>query len=157
MKSIHYVFFAMLLLFCSCAKIEIHREGASKRKSSFKVYPPKPYLLVERNLSPKVQVKSTIIYLPDYENPIYIKSKSGIGSTNLTFNQENGYLASFGAVVDSKVPEILTSITSIIPLLPDAQGAVEGLDKPLVQIYEMIMDENGIRFQEVDISELPSK
>lgn len=111
MKSITYL--SLILLFSSCAGIKFYDDKDSKNEIGLKYYQQKPFLLVEYNPSKDVKVKSTIIYLPDLQNPDYVKQKRGFGSSDLKMELENGMLKSFGSTYDSKVPETVTGVGSL--------------------------------------------
>lgn len=100
-------------------------------ETGLKFYHSKPYLLVERNPQKEIKIKSSIIYLPDLENPTYAKIKPGLGSADLKIDLENGILKSYGLVTDTKIPETLTSVagalasTGIIPGVETGEGEEE--------------------------------
>jgi len=117
------------IILSSCAGINVYSDGSLKHKTAIKVHLPKPFLLVERSPAKDVDIKATIVYLPDLSESLYIKAKNGIGTSNLTLNLEKGYLSQYGAVIDSKTPEIITAVTgglaAFLPFTKSADTATE--------------------------------
>lgn len=75
-----------------------------------------------------------IIYLPDYSKEYIVKKRGFIGATNVAMKLENGWnLTEFGSTSDSKVPETLTALTSLLPALIGA-----GEDSPLAPAISVI-------------------
>ena len=144
----------------NCASIEyINEDGSTSR--GIKTYPTKPYLLVEKSAIVKEkgsesviekQIKVTLVSLPDLENPVYIKEKSGLGNTELNITLENGIITTYGSKSDSKIPE---TITSVAGLLTSVAGFSTKLDTeeelPSFTLFELIMINNKLELEEVKI------
>ncbi len=134
----------------SCAGIKLYKDENMKTETGLKFYYPKAYVLIENYPSKDVNQKSSIIYLPDLKNPIYAKTRSGIGSADLKVDYENGYLKSFGLITDSKIPESISSIAGLAtaiaalkesPAAPDPnenqlQGKPDNGQQPGWELYE---------------------
>jgi len=117
---------ATALSLTSCASVQFYNDAGLTQKSGLKIYPPKPYLLVERSPGTDVNIKTTIVYLPDTQNPTYVKVVPGLGSSDLQLELENGILKSYGLTTDSKIPETISAVTELITA---AEGFGKKLDK----------------------------
>lgn len=102
-----------VILLTGCAGVKIYSDKDLKSETGIPIYAPKPFLLVEYNSAKDVASKATIIYLPDGDNVIYAKSRSGLGSAELKFDLKDGVLTSYGLTTDSKVPEALEALTKM--------------------------------------------
>ena len=152
MKSIYYLSFFLLMpfIFVNCAGIKILDKN--NEKTNLKVHLPKPYMLVEYNPAKDVEIKTSFIYLPDLENPLFLKNKNGIGSSSMEFSIANGQLSSFGATTDSKIPETITAIGSLsglADLLPlegtsglesASTSDLKNVDKILVSVQKQFVN-----------------
>jgi hypothetical protein len=106
---------AVCLLLGGCASMTFYPDAEMKKpKEGLKFYYTKPYLLVARDGTAKV-TSITVQYLPDLEHPVYAKATPGYGSSNLTLAFSNGVITNFGQQVDTKVPETISSLGSLIP------------------------------------------
>jgi hypothetical protein len=126
-----YLFLAGLL-FTGCAGVKIYSDKELKNETGLKYYHSKPFLLVERNPAKDVALKSTIIYLPDMANPYYAKMIRGMGSNDLKLAFESGSISSYGVVTDSKVPETISSLASLVTGYGGAVKAIAEGKKALV-------------------------
>lgn len=113
-KSIIVAASALLLSGCASMTFYNKPEMSEASKEGLKFYYAKPYLLVARDGTAKV-TSITVQYLPDLANPAYAKAKAGYGSSNLTLAFANGIITNFGQQVDTKVPETVSSLASLIP------------------------------------------
>lgn len=106
----------IIVMTTSCAKIEISatKDFSDDKRQGIKYYNAKPYLMVEYNPAKDVAMKSSIIYLPDLENPQYVRVRPGFGSADLQLTLENGILVSYGGVIDSKIPETISAGSELI-------------------------------------------
>lgn len=124
MKAHYLIFIIIALYITSCASVKFYdnKDVRKANETGIKFYSPKPYLLVEKNPSKDVSSKSTIIYLPDFDSPTYVKLRPGLGSTDLKLSLERGILTSYGITTDTKIPETITAIGG---LLGDAVSSFE--------------------------------
>lgn len=127
-KFIILVALIFLFLFSNCAGVRVYKidKDDKKKNTAFKVYQPKPYLLVEYNSGKDTKMKTSFVYLPDLANPIYLKQRNGFGSSSLEFSIANGQLTSFGSTTDSKVPETISAIGSLSGLAGLLGGGDDG-------------------------------
>lgn len=142
-------FFCIILsvFLVDCAGVKFYSDPTSKHKNAIKVHLPKPFLLVEYSPTPDIALKSSIIYLPDLSESLYIQPKNGLGTSDIKFNLANGYLSEFGVVTDSKMPETITALT-------EAATAVMAQPKnqeKKFELYEIKYDakSNGYLLQKV--------
>lgn len=140
-KSI--LLFFLVLLLGGCASIEIERTGGK----GFKVYAPKPYILMARAGEGGKVISVTPVMLPDLADPHYVRQTSGIGKANLTFTVENGLLKQFGGDVDSKIPETLKEIGG----LATSYGA---LAKALAEAGKTRAETAKLREEGLDVTKL---
>jgi len=114
----------LFLLTCGCAHVTFHpsKDGGDSpdtgRESGVKFYTPKPYVLVGPSGNKDVPLKVELVYLPDLEHPTYAIFHPGLGSAKQTLNiAANGTLASFNQEMDSKVPETMNAVGSMVSSL----------------------------------------
>lgn len=127
----HLIIFC-LILFSSCASVKIYTEEDKFTKENevgLKFYQPKPFLLVEHNPAKDVNIKTSIIYLPDLSSPRYVKVKNGWGSANATVGFANGVMNSYGAISDSKGPETITGLASAVTSFGGAALSLAQVDE----------------------------
>ena len=86
------------------------------------------------------QVQVSIVYLPDLQNPVYAKLRSGYGSANLSLAFQSGMLTSVGQTTDTKIPETITALAGMataaggfLKLAPPAPKT----EKPDFTLYEI--------------------
>ncbi|WP_299214667.1 aldolase/citrate lyase family protein [uncultured Dokdonia sp.] len=123
------------IIFMNCATVSFYKNEDLTQETGLKFYHSKPYLLVEKSPQKDIKIKSTIIYLPDLENPTYAEIKPGFGSSDLKLDLENGVLKSYGFTSDNKIPETvgalagsLTSVTGAYKTITEAIGILDGID-----------------------------
>ncbi|MHB1277930.1 MAG: hypothetical protein ACYC1Q_05990 [Bacteroidia bacterium] len=114
MKTSFLSIVSLTLILSGCAGVKFYSDKDLTKESGIEFYSPEPYLIVERNPAKDVSIKMTIVYLPDLENPKYVKVKSGFGSSDLKLVLENGIITSYGITSDSKVPETITAISGLV-------------------------------------------
>jgi hypothetical protein len=167
----------LLVLVCAlalsgCARLEFYtKPNLEGPETGVKFYYSKPYLLVARTPVPAkpatqgspatpatTQVQVSIQYLPDLQNPVYAKLRSGYGSANLSLAFQNSMLTSVGQNTDTKIPETIAAATGMataatglrkaaaerLPSAPTAQG-----EKPDFTLYEIVFDKGTICLKEV--------
>jgi hypothetical protein len=119
-------FFYLLgsILLSGCAGVKLYKEETFKNQTGLKFYYPKPYLLVERNGAKDVPLKTTLLFLPDLTNPVYVKIIRGMGSNAFSLALANGALSTYGLTTDSKVPETIAAAGG---LLTGAGGLLSGI------------------------------
>ena len=101
-------------LLSSCATVKFYSDGELKKETGLRVYSPKPFLLVEYDATKTVNLKTSIVYLPDFSDPQYIRIRPGIGSANLKLELTNGMLTAYGLTTDTKIPETLGKVTDLL-------------------------------------------
>lgn len=123
MKTIILVVLALAL--AGCARFEVYKESdLSGKETGFRIYTPKPYVLVKYTGNDDKPYEYSVVYLPDLKSPVYASPKSGLGSSNLTMKfNENGTLSEFGQQVDTQVPELIKSVGEFAKLFTDTQKA----------------------------------
>jgi hypothetical protein len=106
-------------------------------------------------------VKTSIVYLPDINNPQYLKVKPGIGSSELKMAFTNGILNSYGQTTGSEIPEIITSLSNLIAKGADAvkqlgmtsiPGQPEIVEENFI-LYEIVFSKEGASLKKVKINE----
>lgn len=102
------------LLFNSCAGVKIYSDPELTKSSAIRFHYPKPFLLVEKNANANGGKKASIVYLPDLSEAFYAKTKSGFGQSDLKMVFENGSLASYGIGTDSKLPETIATLSTLL-------------------------------------------
>lgn len=83
-------------------------------------YDPKPYLLV--STTKDCVITASIVVVP--ENKREVKFKSGFGTADLSVNLSGGMITSVNQKTDTKIPETITSITSLGTAAANAMKAM---------------------------------
>jgi len=165
MKKAFLLLIGLLVLgITSCASVE-YKDDNNDDVKGIKTYSSKPYLLVERNYSQtkkgeenatKGEIKTTLISLPDIENPIYLKEKSGLGSSELSFTLENGMIKTYGSKADSKIPETITSVAGLISSLvgfgkTEPEEENDSSLKSNFDLYEIVLDKDNNKIKLIKV------
>jgi hypothetical protein len=139
------LFLGIALLLSSCATVKFYSDESLKNETGLRYYSPKPYLLVEYDATKTVNLKTSIVYLPDLSDPQYIRIKPGIGSAALKLELNNGVLSSYGLTTDTKMPESLGKVTdlltkSVSSLTDLARNKTEAEPgQPIFELYEIVI------------------
>jgi hypothetical protein len=140
-----FVIFAVLFA-TSCASVKFYTDESLKKETGLCVYPPKPYLLVEHGTSKTVNLKATIVYLPDLTEPRFLRFRPGIGSSSVKVELEDGMLKSYGLTTDTKVPETIDKLSSLFSRSASAIGdltnnkTAEASESSDFELYEIVME-----------------
>ena len=144
-----------LVLMSSCATVKFYSDPALTRETGIRVYPPKPYLLVEYLSTKSVNIKTSIVYLPDLTDPQFIRVRPGLGSSNLKISLENGVLTSYGLITDTKVPETLGKVTDLLTkatyTATDLVRSKTGDEpsQPAFELYEIVISDGQTKLVQV--------
>ena len=116
MKTILVFCTLSLFLFSGCAGVKLYTDPSfsKDKETGLKFYYPKPYLLVERNGAKDVPLKTTLLFLPDLSNPVYVKMIRGMGSNEFSIALANGALSTYGLKTDTKVPETIGAVGGLL-------------------------------------------
>lgn len=98
----------------ACAGFEFYSNKDLTAKAGIPLYKPKPYLLVSRTGAKDKPVEISVVYISDQNDIIYAKPRSGFGSSKLSLSLSNGQLTAFGQETDTKVPELIDSLSGLI-------------------------------------------
>lgn len=97
-----------------CAGVTFYSDATLTKQTGIPIYAPKPYLLVARTESTDKPVEVSIVYLNDPQRVIYADPRSGFGSSNLTLALANGQMTAFGQQTDTKIPELINSLSGLL-------------------------------------------
>ena len=85
------------------------------KQTGLKYYTAKPYLLIAPTGNKDAPLKAEIISLPDLEHPTYAIYHPGWGQHIFSLaGSSNGILSSYGQTADSKIPETITALGSLM-------------------------------------------
>jgi len=150
------ILFVGLVAFTGCASVKFYSDADLKNETGLRYYTLKPYLLVELKAEEANMVKTTVVYLPDLENPQYVKVTPGLGSNELKMNFENGALASYGLISESQIPETLEAFAAMLSKSAYAAQTFTGEGMLQVEesetyfrLYEIIPGPDGTTIREV--------
>lgn len=146
MKILSFLLFLGILV-SGCASVEFYSEDDLKGKAALKFYNSHPYFLVTNPSSDSSSV--SVIYLPDLENPTYVKPKNGIGTAKLELSLKNGMLTSFGNEVDSKVPETIESAASVLGTFMSGTETAEDTSTSFI-LYKLSSSDGEMVLKEVN-------
>jgi hypothetical protein len=152
------LFGALIIAFSGCAPVKFYSNPGLTQKSGLKFYTVKPFVLVERDPVSNNILKATILYLPDLENPQYMKIKDGPGSRKVDLKLDNGSISSFGVTSDGNLDETIEAMAALISkgtgALTDL-AALKGLpvaaSQPVVELYEVFMNSGTTSVRKVEI------
>lgn len=154
----HAALFSAILFLSACSPVKIFSDAEMKKPSGLKYYTVKPFLQIEKDIQTNAVLKTTVIYLPDLQNPQYLKVSAGVGSGKLDLAFNNGSIEKFGFSSDSEIPDYIKALASTIS---ESAGAVKDLSslkgipqagaQSVVELYEIIMDGEGTRLKKVEI------
>ncbi|TDN87057.1 hypothetical protein DET49_11411 [Salegentibacter sp. 24] len=162
-KKILLIIGLCVFLNTGCSSVQ-YTNPSGEKTAGILTYPPKPYILVERGYtetegdsetSVKGEIKVSLISLPDTEKPLYLKQKSGLGSTELNLTLENGMIKTYGSKADTKIPETITSVAGLISSIsgigtPQSEADKEG-KSPTFELYEINMEDSKLVLTKVEI------
>jgi hypothetical protein len=127
-----------------CAKLEFYKNpDLSGPEEGVKFYYSKPYLLVTRtsikspDKTENSSVQCSVVYLPDQQNPVYVRMKPGYGSANLSLSIADGKLSSVGQQTDTKIPETIAALAGLKPAPPTLIGQPVEKREPDWTLYEI--------------------
>jgi len=98
-----------------CAHMDFYTDKDLKQKTGIKYYISKPYLLITKTGNKDKPIEASLIYLPDQSQSFYAKPVSGWGTADLSIAFNNGMITSFGQKTDSKIPETIQAVGSLVP------------------------------------------
>ncbi len=125
---------ALAFPLAGCAGFQFYSDPALTTKAAIPIAQPKPYLLVVRTGAKEKPLEASIIYLSDYTQAIYARPRSGFGSSNLSLSLSNGQLTAFGQQTDTKLPELVTSLSGLITARGTAEKASAEADQILASL-----------------------
>jgi hypothetical protein len=130
-RTIHLLVLGGLLT--GCAGVDFYSTPNLQRgtETGIPIYASKPYLLVARTGSKDKPTEISVVHLSDPSKVIYAKPKPGFGSSNLTLALSNGQMTAFGQQVDTKTPELITSLAGLITARGGASKAEAEAEKIL--------------------------
>ena len=102
------------ILFTGCATVKVYSDAGLKNETGIRFYTLKPYLLVEYMAEKDNTVKTSVIYLPDLANPLFMALKPGIGASELKMTFKNSALESYGVATDSQLPESMEAFAAML-------------------------------------------
>ena len=113
---------ACLICVCAgCAHIEVSEGRGEEHPDGFKTYPQRPYLLVEKGEKGTV---SKLISLPDTQHPRYVRQRGVFGTAEASFTLDNGMVVSGGQKSDSKTPETIGALGTLLSSAGTGFGSV---------------------------------
>lgn len=144
------------LVLTGCATVKFYSDPGLKNETGLRYYTLRPYVLVEYMAGKDNAVKTSVIYLPDLDDPQYMGFKTGIGKNDIKLAFTNSALASYGAVSESMFSETLESVASMLsksaytaqaftgpsPAEPDISGRY-------FRLYEIIPGTGGTTLVEI--------
>lgn len=154
--SLIAVVFTGLIAFSGCASVKFYSDPGLEKQTGLRYYTLKPYLLVEYQAEKDNTVKTSVVYLPDLENPQYIVIKPGIGATDLKMAFTNSALTSYGISTESEYPELFESIASMLSKSAYAAQGFTGQEPgeldvsgTYFRLYEILPGRDGTIMKEI--------
>lgn len=105
---------ATSVVLSGCAGFTFYSDKALTSETAIPIPRGKPHLLVIRTGAKDKPIEASIVYITDYSEVFYAKPKSGFGSSNLSLAFANGQMTAFGQQTDTKIPELITSLSGLI-------------------------------------------
>lgn len=117
--------FILPLLFISCARVTVTHVKPGDTSEGIHFVRPRPYLLVS---SQGENLKSEILWLPDYSQEYTVNLRPGIGRSNLDLKLKDGWmLTEMGAETDSRFSEALSAFGNVLEAARTASSDPVGL------------------------------
>jgi hypothetical protein len=127
------VIVSLIWLLPGCANVTFHTDPALTKRTGLKYYTAKPYLLIAPTGNKDFPLKAEIISLPDLEHPTYAIYHPGWGQHIFSLAvASNGSLSSYGQTADSKIPETITALGSLMGGAGSLVTAIKPLTKEMV-------------------------
>ena len=143
----------MIIAFTSCSSVKFYSDEAMKVKTGFRFYTSRPYILVDHSSGKE---KISVIWLPDLQNPQFLRIRYGIGSNDLKLAFKDGALTSFGLTTENDIDEMINSLASLISkggaLLTAPVPDTNPDDPGLFELYEIDVEENSTILRKVNLS-----
>lgn len=147
----------LICYLCGCASVKIYSNPELTTETGLKFYSVKPYLLVEMNPEKENVNKTSVIYLPDLQNPQYLVLKPGFGSNELKLSFTNGALSSYGVLSESQVTETINALATLASksgyavnaFTKSESGTMGQAVNPGFRLYEIIIGQSGTTLKEV--------
>ena len=111
-KKIKAVLIPILFMMFGCARIDFGKGGLT-------YYDSKPYLFVATTQD--CVTTATVVLIPATTK--HLVFKSGYGSSNLSVTLTNGMITNVGQQTDTKIPETLATIPSLVTAASGVKGA----------------------------------
>lgn len=154
------------ILLTGCATVKIYSDAGLKNETGLRFYTLKPYLLVEYLAEKDKTVKTSVVYLPDLSDPLFMVLKPGVGSSELKMAFKNSALESYGVAVDSQLPESMESFAAMLsksayaaqafegapPFTPSEEGEQPTDPGDSFRLFEIITGPSGSNLKEVVIA-----
>jgi hypothetical protein len=152
------------LIFCllsGCASVKIYTRSDLTGETGLKFYTSKPYLLVELNGEKDNPMKTTVVYLPDLANPMYLFLKPGIGSNELKLGFTNSTLSSYGVLSEAQITETINALAGLASKSGyaanqfghPAESPEQSSPDVNFKLYEIIITAEGTTLKEVKYGE----
>lgn len=155
MKNL-FSFSALLfvLLFQGCVPVKFYSNNGLN--SGLKYYTVKPYLLVEKDLTTDRTIKASTIYLPDLENPQYMRIEDGFGSRKIDLKLSDGSINTFGVSTENDIAKSIEAFSTLISKSASAiddlklKGIPQAVTSTYVELYEVSMVNGLTSFRKIE-------
>ena len=118
-------FLLLPFLLLSCARVTVTHVKPGDTSSGVHFVRPRPYLLVS---SQGKELKSEILWLPDYSQEFTINLVPGLGRSNLNLKLKDGWmLAELGGETDSRLVETASAFGNVLEAAKTASSDPVGL------------------------------
>jgi hypothetical protein len=111
MQRLVFLFLTVLVL-NGCATVKFYDDANLVHRTGIKYFDPKPYLMISHKAKDQTDIQ--VVYLPDVTSPHYAYFSPGLGTHEFTLSVSNGILSSYGQKADTKIPELITSMTGLL-------------------------------------------
>jgi hypothetical protein len=149
----------IILVLTSCAPVKFYSNPGLTESTGLRYYTVKPFLLVEREPVSSNIVKTTVLYLPDLENPQYLVIKDVLGSRKVDLKLTDGSINTFGLSSDPKIAESVEALAALISKGTSAitdLSALKGIpaaaaSSTITELYEVFMTNGITTVKKIDI------
>jgi hypothetical protein len=153
------VFGICIITFSACAPVKFYSNADLTKKSALKYYTVKPFIEIERDLATNNVVKSTVIYLPDLENPQFMDVRDGLGSRKVELKLSEGSINTLTIASDPKIAESIEAVGTLAAKVASAAQdltTLKGLPPKvaattITELYEVIMTNGVTSLRKVEI------
>ena len=159
MKRLILMTIICIAFFSGCTPVKFYSDSGLSESTGLKYYTVKPYLQVEKDAVSNNVNKTTVLYMPDLENPQFLAVRDGLGSGKADLKLAEGSISTFSLTTES---EISKSVEALATLISKGSASLEDLSKLkgpfpgasssiITELYEVLMIDGVTTLKKIEI------